>query len=158
MPNKVVNGVSDADVLRIMQKVKSAIRRDPDSYDQMNFCGTACCIAGHVDLVANGRVAVARHQEGVASGFEVVGLAAIALGRRPLLDSLFWSSNWVDRAGPVNCGGWPMSVRVRGPITSDHGCAAIDWWLKENGIDPNSDPEAMKQEAATIVHGVASHS
>lgn len=33
---------------KILKEVADKIEKHPKSYDQTNWCGTACCIAGHI--------------------------------------------------------------------------------------------------------------
>ncbi len=38
----------------LLEQVKQRILADPKSYMQTSFCGTQCCIAGHIDAIING--------------------------------------------------------------------------------------------------------
>jgi hypothetical protein len=37
----------------LLRKVAKRIKENPENYDQMTYCGTTCCIAGHVGIILN---------------------------------------------------------------------------------------------------------
>ena len=115
----------------------------PDQYDQNTFCGTTCCIAGHIDAVVNGLNA---HLEHGTSG--TISAACIALNESgPIW--LFGSTldnetceKLMERgeatAAP-DLSSWPPDLSLQyldaqSPAAQAMvGCAAIDRWLEEKG-------------------------
>lgn len=52
-------------VRKALEWVKEKIVKYPEKYNQGNYCGTQCCIAGWLDIYANGAVAHRYHKDDV---------------------------------------------------------------------------------------------
>lgn len=39
------------DAKRLLRRVRYAILKEPQKYNQKNWCGTSCCIAGHIAIL-----------------------------------------------------------------------------------------------------------
>lgn len=39
------------DAKRLLRRVRNAILKNPETYNQKNWCGTDCCIAGHIVML-----------------------------------------------------------------------------------------------------------
>lgn len=109
----------------ILEEVKRRITAKPESYEQETFCGSPCCIAGHLLAV------VRRRKSGMATGLPGV-MAADILGAKDDYPWLF-TAIWVGRPTLHN-------AYSRAKYKGDHagmaavGCKAIDRYMKERGI------------------------
>lgn len=61
--------------VELLLKVKEAILADPKTYDQENWCGTACCIAGHAVAIAQPSLYLGA-RDGMGGGAAIVYDAA----------------------------------------------------------------------------------
>lgn len=127
------HGPSDAQVRGLLEMVKERILAEPETYSQVTFCGMACCIGGHIDLVINGRHA---HQEHRMD--EIADIARSAIGedefpwllgsiRRPSMDDDMFAELWP----------WDLSLEYVNNTNAGRaivGCKAIDRYMKERGI------------------------
>lgn len=62
----------------ILVEVKRRIVAEPGAYSQNEFCGTPCCIAGHIDVIVNGMEAHLSHEAVGIIG--ITGIDGIASG------------------------------------------------------------------------------
>jgi hypothetical protein len=60
----------------LLEEVKRRIVSNPFNYNQNTFCGTVCCVAGHIDCVVNG--AEVHNARPARSSFRVVDNEATA--------------------------------------------------------------------------------
>jgi len=102
-------------VKSLLTWVKKMITLHPENYDQTNWCGTRCCIAGWIDVKVNGAEVHARHTPS-----EVFDNACKALG---LDNSRDYAMFEAGSAGPTCFRGTAQHAEA--------GCAAIDNFLAE---------------------------
>lgn len=102
------------DGVALLRKVERSITSAPGAYDQDNFCGTACCIAGHallltetVDMAPVSQLFPTKHGQPLwdANGIRTTwyGLAAEVVGMSQ------------DSAGILFCPAdrWPLPFRMQ---------------------------------------------
>ena len=128
----------------LLETVKQRILEHPGDYDQATFCGTACCIAGHIDVVLNGLHAhvMRPFKSKGADRPDVEQIAMDALGETETLwlfgqpraefddddhededDPDFWP---LDLSREYNSAGLSGRAKV--------ACKAIDMYMEERGI------------------------
>lgn len=104
----------------ILEAVKDSIRKNPNTYNQEDFCGTTCCIAGHIDIIVNG---VEAHVKRPFAEIPEVAARALGLDDEPWLFGVDWE------VGPPLPNPYTGSPKQR----AEAGCAAIDRYLAEIG-------------------------
>lgn len=135
----------------ILEKVKERIMAEPLNYDQRDFCHTACCIAGHIDVILNGSEVHAKRTSSNGGISQIDGIATAAIGEieSPWLFGTIKPEceyneegddgepeQWDASSGDY----WPPDLSDeyvdagRGPSRSLVGCKAIDRYMKERGI------------------------
>lgn len=95
--------------------VKKMIMLHPENYDQGEWCGTNCCIAGWIDIKVNGTEAHAQHGPP-----HVLKIACEALGLDPQRDHKLFDAG---SAGPLG--------RIGTKEHAEAGCKAINEFLAE---------------------------
>jgi hypothetical protein len=130
----------------LLEQVKARIMADPGSYMQTSFCGTQCCIAGHIDVLVNGAEfhnSRLTRQTFALAVEEIEKVANEALGE----DESPWlfgtintdeDENNADYEQPVEY--WPLDLCLE--YVSKHtpaeraavGCKAIDLYIEERGL------------------------
>lgn len=66
-----------------LQYVARKIVAHPEEYEQRSFCGTACCIAGHLDALRSGRRTIKK-----GTGHHIGSRAEKMIGMAPGFDGL----------------------------------------------------------------------
>ena len=119
---------------RLMRMTRDRILDNPSQYDQGEYCGTVCCIAGHMDILMFGRKA---HSASRNNAFEIVRRVCDAMGidRRSEPD-LFNGDFFGTPFNFAIVDAWraPHGRRI---ASAKVGAAAIDWFLRENPNDLN---------------------
>jgi len=134
----------DASTIRpLMEEVKRRLMLDPDRYDQNIFCGSPCCIAGHIDTLVNGLNAHLGHATG-----ETITAACIALNEaspiwlfgatldNEMCEKLLEHGEATVAPDPDS---WPADLSLRyldAQFPAEQAavaCDAIDRWLAEKG-------------------------
>lgn len=129
----------------ILEQVKQRITHDPATYQQTSFCGTQCCIAGHIDVILNGAEfhdERLQRQSFESAIEEIEDIANAALGET--------ESTWLF--GTINCYEdenspdeeqcpeyWPLDLSIEYETVNNRGkaavgCKAIDRYLEERGL------------------------
>lgn len=116
-------------VRELFERVKTSMRENPLNYNQSSYCGAVCCIAGWIDIEANGmRAHLGR--EICTAPTEVLEAACEAIGEVP---------PWLFGLATS----WPSDLRdayyVRNQTKRalvEVACLAIDRYLDErfNGV------------------------
>lgn len=130
----------------VLEAVKLRIAADATSYDQNTYCGTVCCIAGHIDIVVNGETAhLARsnyNNDNGNSSLEVQEAAMIALGETGV-PWLFLALNWAAVSDYFKEDSllWPLDLSREyvaagnnAPARVTVGIKAIDRYIAERGL------------------------
>ncbi len=133
-------------VREILEEVKRRIRENPESYTQQSFCGSQCCIAGHIDAIINGlefHNARTQTQSPRNAIDEIERVANSALGETysPWLFGMVNSDESENDPDDEQCDEyWPLDLSIdydceptpegRAKI----GCDAIDRYLGERGL------------------------
>lgn len=130
-------------VLELLEEVKRRITADPGAYNQNTYCGTACCIAGHIDVILNGpEKHVSRGINTQDAITQISDIALEALGE-PEDIWLFAQTNddpdeWDDEDLSTDC--WPSDLSVEyvqarnAAERAAVGCKAIDRYLEEKSL------------------------
>jgi hypothetical protein len=126
----------------ILEEVKRRIVAEPEKYNQDSFCGTACCIAGHICAVTG-----ALGPEGWVAPINAKRIDSIDRSASESLGE--YESPWLfgeintdreydeDERGPEY---WPSDlscdyVAAKTPLgKAAVGCKAIDGYLEERGL------------------------
>lgn len=127
------HGPSDAQVRGLLEMVKERILAEPETYSQFTFCGMACCIGGHIDLVLNGKET---HQKHYMEDIEHIAILAVGEDRCPWL---FGSIRRPESHDGDEPGLWPLNLSLEYVNNTNAGraivgCKAIDRYMKERGI------------------------
>jgi hypothetical protein len=105
----------------ILEEVKRRIVADPASYNQQNYCGSVCCIAGHIDILLRGSRA---HKESSDKNPCMIWIVAEDfIGERDP-----WLFSGVES--------WPHDLGLAWD-NEDHvavACRAIDRYIAERGL------------------------
>ncbi len=131
----------------ILEEVKARITEKPGDYNQKSFCGTGCCIAGHIDVVVNGlEKHLSRSDDTVVSWLDSVkaieseGLKALGLPEGEhiwLFGSIDSGINEDEHADPDY---WPsdLAFEYETARSADEraviGGKAIDRYIEECGL------------------------
>jgi hypothetical protein len=103
---------------QVLEEVKRRITKD--NYNQENFCGTVCCIAGHIDCVVNGEEEHAKHSSG-----DVLHAADIVI-KNDFSNSTWlfsWAYYWPEKAKQEYCRDPVYGARI-----------AIDMYMEERDL------------------------
>ncbi len=112
-----------AQIRERLTEVKRRITANPDSYDQAEWCGTACCIAGHLCAVVGRRLGPDEAYIAASVGNDAIGTA---FGP--------WLFNASFSYGPEHIRELARADRQGGGrIRPETACAAIDAYLEEIG-------------------------
>lgn len=126
---------------KVLEQVKKRIRKNPSSYDQNSFCGTICCIAGHIDIVVNGLRAHVKRK----ISYEIPRICGSAIG----CDKDHWLFGPIQTSEELELKDedYDPSDRLWTPDLSDKyandssaksraavACEAIDRYMEEQGI------------------------
>lgn len=63
----------------LLKQVRDYIKAHPTKYDQHNFCGTACCIAGHAAILSGAMTSKAVTKDEFLDTVRAVGRAVLQL-------------------------------------------------------------------------------
>lgn len=124
-------------VRELLEKVKIAITLEPEKYDQGQFCGTAFCIAGHIDFIANGPEVFKRHvleeEESPHSPIQEAAILAIGGSNTNSLDTDLFDADWygVSYLEPAR---EALDRATCHAEKAAAGCLAIDLYMKERGL------------------------
>lgn len=130
-------------VRELLEEVKVRITADPSKYNQNTYCDTACCIAGHIDVILNGpEKHVSRGIKTQEAIMQISDIALEALGE-PEDIWLFAqprSLSEEDDDEEDDPDLWPrdLSVEYENATTAAGraavGCKAIDRYLEEKAL------------------------
>jgi len=128
----------------ILEQVKARIIAHPETYNQNSFCGTECCIAGHIDVIINGLEAHnARGSDGswmkMVEDIEQVALEAI---KEPSPKTWLFGQAEPDEEDNYEDDPdyWPLDLSqeyYEAETTLERSkvaCKAIDRYLEERGL------------------------
>jgi hypothetical protein len=134
-------------VREILEEVKRRIRENPESYTQQSFCGSQCCIAGHIDAIINGlEFHIARTQtqstrNAIIEEIERVANSALGETDSPWLFGEVNSDESENDPDDEQCAEyWPLDLSIAYDSESTPegrakiGCDAIDRYLDERGL------------------------
>lgn len=133
----------------ILEQVKTRIMADPESYNQGSFCGTQCCIAGHIHIVVEGMKKHMALQKWIwreaINEIDSVATAALGETESPWLfgqintdaDDNYYDDDYYDDDNY-----WPqdLSIEYGQYDQCDYleramvGCKAIDRYLEQRGL------------------------
>ena len=130
----------------LLEEVKRRIVADPGKYDQNTYCGTSCCIAGHIDVILNGSE---KHiSRGINTGDAIDQIASIALEAlgepediwlfaQPM-DVTDGSDDWDNEEISTDC--WPVDLSQEYEDATSAAeraavaCKAIDRYMQDRGL------------------------
>ena len=137
----------------ILEEVKRRITKAPETYSQTNFCGTPCCVAGHIDCILNGEEEHERRNLGLwnwlqdrnfeATHGEINKIAASALGVQVdhwIFNGIDEKLNADDDDSVESSYFWPYDLNLAYNEADDSaerakvGVMAIDRFIKERGL------------------------
>ncbi len=125
---------------KILEEVKRRIVSDPGSYSQNTFCGSCCCIAGHIDCIINGHDAhVNRPPSCAIWEIEAVALKALGESKSIWLFGQIRDDFDEDQDDDDDPDYWPMDLgeeyeEKSGVDRATVACKAIDRYMEERGI------------------------
>lgn len=115
--------------IEILREVEKRILRRPDKYDQTTWCGTSCCIAGHIAIVAGAKSV---HKDSVTVRFGNKKYAAYSFAMKAL--GLKWTgvNPWIFAGGFSEKFGPSISPNVGSPQQrAAVGAMAIETFITE---------------------------
>lgn len=125
----------------LLEEVKRRILAHP--YDQNDFCGTACCIAGQIDCVLNGEMVHNARGGKIDAVDTIEKLALEALGEKHttwLFGCINAEEDEDDYGYEADDANWPpdLSIEYEDATTPEYralvGCKAIDRYLEQRGL------------------------
>lgn len=131
-------------VRELLEEVKRRITADPGKYNQNTYCGTTCCIAGHIDVILNGPERhVSRPPSAAIEQISAVALEALGepediwLFAQPM-ENVDVDEDWEEEEDCVDY--WPRDLSWEYKAANNAaqraavGCKAIDRYLEEKAL------------------------
>lgn len=106
----------------ILEEVKRRITAKPESYDQGDWCGTTCCIAGHIVAVCNLKK---------VGRYDTPYVAAELIQDPNIEEPWIFECPFPGNLGRSYAAAYPSKDY---PRMAAVGCKAIDRYMKERGI------------------------
>lgn len=118
--------------ISLLLAVRERILTHPETYSQARFCGTPCCIAGHIVYIADGNIHNSDHRDLQARAEQLLGTSPGLL--------FCCSCYWPTKFQTLDC-------KVSAPVAAE---AIIDFIITDGWTKP-ADWKALAEVSPNLI-------